>query len=144
MELPAALAVADAEAEANDTDAVNDGILALALTPDADAPPFRAENTDAGEEAVAELRATGCATVPFVPTSAFTATAANELEAISAEVPVAGAYHQSVVTPTGNVYFACMPRNSIVAGTGCGFQVVLALSSLLCVNNRQYLVSRGT
>ena len=101
--MPATSAVTDAEAEANDTEAVNDGILALAFTPDADAPPFRAENTDAGEEAVVALSAIGCATVPFVPTSAFTATAANELEAISAEVPVAGAYHQSVVMPTGKV-----------------------------------------
>jgi hypothetical protein len=55
-------------------------------------------------------------------------------------------YHQSVVTPTGNVYFACArvshtrperarartccPRNSIVACTGCGFQLELALSFL--------------
>lgn len=55
-----------------------------------------------------------------------------------------GAYHQRVVSPTGNVYRAlcgvspdrhwwtvrltCIPLKAIVAETGCGFQVVEALS----------------
>ena len=41
----------------------------------------------------------------------------------------AGAYHHKVVMPTGNVYVACVPRNSIVAVTSTGFHVVLAESS---------------
>ena len=41
-----------------------------------------------------------------------------------------GAYHQSVVTPTGNVYVACIPRNSIVVSTFWGFQLPLVLSAL--------------
>ena len=48
-----------------------------------------------------------------------------------AEVLVAGAYHQSVVIPTGKVYLACWPRNSMVVETDWGFQMVAALSSQL-------------
>ena len=43
---------------------------------------------------------------------------------------VLGAYHQSVVTPTGKVYVACMSRNSIVVWIGVGFHVPPGLSSL--------------
>jgi len=40
-----------------------------------------------------------------------------------------GANHQSVVTPTGNAYLACIPRNSIVVDIGWGSKLVDALSS---------------
>lgn len=44
------------------------------------------------------------------------------------ETPSLGAYHQSVVTPTGNVYVACLPRNSIVVLTGVGAHAPLFVS----------------
>jgi len=51
------------------------------------------------------------------------------LKPVTSPCAFGGANHHKVITPTGNVYVACIPRNSIVAVTGTGFHVMLALSS---------------
>lgn len=115
VSLAVALALADADALAKDTEAVNDGILADAST-----------TTDAA----AGLLATAAVALTLMTVSFVSTARGTNAEATSADVLVAGAYHQRVVTPTGKVYVACWPRNSIVVLMGCGFHVVLALSSL--------------
>lgn len=82
----------------------------------------------------------------------------RNIESLFVSLPQSGAYHHSVVTPTGNVYVAwvrlrnilplkhlwptCIPLNSMVAMTGCGFQVVAALSSLRTNLARQCIIPR--
>lgn len=65
---------------------------------------------------------------PFVVPSAPSVVAINSI-VVLAWLLAAGANHHRVVTPTGNVYFACIPRNSIVAVTGVGFQFITTMET---------------
>ena len=64
------------------------------------------------------------------------------LFAVDAAELSASAYHHSVVTPTGKVYDACTPRNSMVVATETGLKVVSELSSLYSIERYQMLQGR--
>jgi len=111
-----------------DADTLEIGIV---LLPTTDEPPKCADALLAFAD---ELGATLEKAVSFIGTVV-------ALNSVTSPCAFGWANHHSVVTPTGNVYVACIPRNSIVAVTSTGFHVVDALSSQLSTTMEYLLKS---